>query len=80
MGRGAQAPAAPVALRESLEDATTQQLSDVIELAGTSVRVASLEDLLAMKRAAGRPQDAIDIESLELARSRLRGRRAGPGT
>jgi Nucleotidyl transferase AbiEii toxin, Type IV TA system len=59
--------------------AALRRRADVIELAGTSVRVASLEDLLAMKRAAGRPQDAIDIESLELARSRLRGRRAEPG-
>jgi hypothetical protein len=32
MGRGAQAPAALVALREFLEDATIQQLSDVIGL------------------------------------------------
>jgi hypothetical protein len=43
------------------------------------VRVASLEDLLAMKRAAGRPQDDIDVESLEIARSRLRGRRRFTG-
>ena len=54
--------------------------ADVIELAGTSVRIASLEDLLEMKRAAGRPQDEIDIESLEIARSRLRGRRRAPRT
>jgi hypothetical protein len=31
-----------------------------------------------MKRAAGRPQDEIDVESLEIARSRLRGRRQRP--
>jgi transcriptional regulator with XRE-family HTH domain len=49
--------------------------ADVIELAGASVRIASLEDLISMKRAAGRPQDQIDIESLEIARSRLRGKR-----
>jgi hypothetical protein len=51
--------------------------ADVIELAGASVRIASLEDLIEMKRAAGRPQDEIDIESLEIARSRLRGKRDG---
>jgi hypothetical protein len=39
------------------------------------VCIASLEDLLEMKRAAGRRQDQIDIESLELARSHVRGRR-----
>lgn len=47
----------------------------VIDLEGLAVRVASLEDLIAMKQAAARPQDLIDLESLELARSRLRGRR-----
>jgi hypothetical protein len=49
--------------------------ADVIQLGKTSVRIASVEDLLEMKRAAGRPQDHIDVESLEIARSRLRGRR-----
>lgn len=49
--------------------------ADIVDLDGDSVRIASLEDLIEMKRAAGRPQDEIDIESLEVARSRLRGRR-----
>jgi hypothetical protein len=53
--------------------------ADVVDLDGESVRVASLEDLIEMKRAAGRPQDEIDIESLEVARSRLRGRRHEAG-
>jgi hypothetical protein len=52
--------------------------ADVVKLAGASVRIASLEDLIEMKRAAGRPQDEIDIESLEIARSRLRGKRPPP--
>jgi hypothetical protein len=52
--------------------------ADIVDLDGDSVRVASLEDLIEMKRAAGRPQDEIDIESLEIARSRLRGRRRKP--
>ena len=52
--------------------------ADVVQLAGASVRIASLEDLIEMKRAAGRPQDEIDIESLEIARSRLRGKRRQP--
>lgn len=52
--------------------------ADIVELDGDSVRIASLEDLIEMKRAAGRPQDDIDIESLEVARSRLRGIRHKP--
>jgi hypothetical protein len=55
--------------------AALRRRADVIELDGTSVRIASLEDLLQMKRSAGRAQDQIDIEALEIARSRLRGRR-----
>lgn len=54
--------------------------ADVVELDGASVRVASLEDLIAMKRAAGRPQDTLDIESLEVARSRIRGARRKPNS
>lgn len=53
--------------------------ADIVELDGHSVRIASLEDLIEMKRAAGRPQDEIDLESLEVARSRIRGTRRTPG-
>ncbi len=52
--------------------------ADIVELDGESVRIASVEDLIEMKRAAGRPQDEIDIESLEVARSRIRGKRRKP--
>ena len=38
---------------------------------GTTVRIAGLEDLIAMKKAAGRPKDRIYIEELEAIR-RLR--------
>jgi hypothetical protein len=58
--------------------ASLRRRADVVELAGALVRIASLEDLIEMKRAAGRPQDEIDIESLEIARSRLRGKRRQP--
>jgi predicted nucleotidyltransferase len=47
---------------------TLRERSSAMELSGRSVRVASIEDMLSMKRAAGRPQDLVDIESLEVAR------------
>jgi hypothetical protein len=36
--------------------------------------VASIDDLIAMKSATGRAQDIVDLESLEIARRRLRHR------
>lgn len=36
-----------------------------VPVAGVIVRVASLEDLLAMKRASGRPKDLLAVEELE---------------
>ena len=43
----------------------------VVSLGGRSVRVASLDHLIAMKRTAGRAQDLLDLEHLErIARNR----------
>jgi hypothetical protein len=44
-----------------------------VEVGGIGVLVASLDDLEAMKRAAGRPIDAIDLEEIAVIR-RLRAR------
>jgi len=50
--------------------------ADAIEIDGVEVRVASIDDLVAMKQAGGRPQDLADVEALEVARRRI-GRRRG---
>ena len=57
--------------------ATLRERADRVDLDGVVVAVAALDDLLAMKRAAGRPQDLIDIDALEVAR-RVRAERDGP--
>ncbi len=45
-----------------------------VDLDGVEILIASVEDLLAMKRAANRPRDQADIEALETI-ARLRRRR-----
>jgi predicted nucleotidyltransferase len=46
--------------------------AEMAVVGGVEVHVAALDDLLAMKRAAGRPKDLIAVEELEAIR-RLRG-------
>jgi hypothetical protein len=42
--------------------------SQVVEVAGVGVRVASIDHLIMLKRRAGRPQDLADIDALERLR------------
>ncbi|TMC45016.1 MAG: hypothetical protein E6J23_05870 [Chloroflexi bacterium] len=42
--------------------------SDLMNLVGTNVSVASLDDLIRMKRAAGRNKDLIEVENLSALR------------
>ena len=44
--------------------------AQVMTLESTTVPVANLDDLITMKRIAGRPQDLVDIEQLEQIRQR----------
>jgi hypothetical protein len=37
-----------------------------INLPGSTLRIASIDHLMLMKRAAGRPQDLLDIDKLEI--------------
>jgi Nucleotidyltransferase of unknown function (DUF6036) len=41
-----------------------RERAEVVDFDGVEVRVVSLDDLLSMKRAAGRPQDIADIDAL----------------
>lgn len=50
------------------------QRSETIQLSQTVARVASLPDLIQLKRLAGRPQDLADIEALEIILRRKEGR------
>ena len=40
-------------------------------LEGRQYAVASIDDLIDMKRAAGRPQDLLDVQELEAIKQRL---------
>lgn len=51
---------------------TMRSRADLVEFEDVLVRVVALDDLLAMKRAAGRTQDLADVEALEIARREVR--------
>lgn len=58
----------PHVLGVDFDGVSERAVSTVIE--GAEARVASLDDLIAMKRAAGRPKDLQDLEALERLRDR----------
>lgn len=50
------------------------QDAELVDYQGLNVRVASLDDLIRMKRATGRPKDRVELEILGALREELRGR------
>lgn len=52
---------------ESYEDLRAGAVETIVPQIGATVWFAGLDDLLAMKREAGRPQDLIDITALRMA-------------
>ncbi len=54
-----------------LDYAQLVEHSILAEILGVEVRVASLDDLMAMKRAAGRPKDRIELEILGALREQI---------
>jgi hypothetical protein len=51
--------------------------ADGVDLDGMTVAVAAVDDLIRMKRAAGRPKDRVEIEILGALREELEGRGSG---
>jgi hypothetical protein len=55
---------------DGIETEAVLARSQTVDLAGLSVRVIALADLIANKRAAGRPQDLADVALLERVQNR----------
>lgn len=51
-----------------------QRTAEVMDLNGISVQVASLDDLMRMKRAAGRRKDLLELEILGALRDEIEGK------
>lgn len=65
-----EAPTPDVVLDHHLDMTAAISRAVTRELAGVRVRVAAIEDLIAMKRHAGRAQDLADVAHLERLRAR----------
>lgn len=56
-----------VAPFESYDELRANAIEEYVEEVGSTILVAGLEDLIAMKEAAGRDQDRIDVTALRMA-------------
>lgn len=52
-----------------------ERLADTMSIEGRKVLVASVDDLISMKRAAGRPKDRVEVEILSALREEIEARR-----
>jgi hypothetical protein len=55
-----------------LEFSSAWLRAETVTYGGVPIRVLGIDDLMLTKRAAGRPQDQLDVERLELASKRRR--------
>jgi len=72
LGGTRQAPGVDVLLEHPLDFAAAYARAELRDAEGVTVRVASIPDMIVLKRRAGRPQDIADVEHLE----RLQGKQA----
>jgi hypothetical protein len=61
-----------VFVEHPIDFAGMYERSVTVPIADTYIRIASIDDLIALKRIAARAQDWIDIEALEAIRARTR--------
>jgi hypothetical protein len=62
------APTVDLVLQHPLDFSAVHARAELRDAGGVAVKVAALDDMITLKRAAGRPQDLADVEHLERLR------------
>lgn len=65
MGSGAADAGTRLFVDPPIDFALLWEHAELVHIRGALVRIASIPDLITMKRLAGRPEDIIDIRALE---------------